>query len=56
MVAKKGGRAARNARLSAEEEMGKSIISDKNYLTLSGKNKKIREQKTKTSKPKKTEY
>lgn len=34
-VAKRGGKVAGNARKDTEKELGKSIISGKNYITLS---------------------
>ncbi|MBW6462337.1 MAG: Bro-N domain-containing protein [DPANN group archaeon] len=38
--AKKGGTIAKNTRVALEQEIGKSLISDTNYLHLSGKKKK----------------
>ena len=38
--AKKGGTIAKNTRVELEQEIGKSLISDTNYLHLSGKKKK----------------
>lgn len=39
-VAKRGGSVAGNARKDTEKEIGRSIISDKNFL---GKSKKLKE-------------
>lgn len=41
-VAKRGGKVAGNARKEAEKEIGRSIISDKNYLQKPEKNKRLK--------------
>ena len=41
-AAKEGGEVAGKARLDAEEKIGKTIISDENYLTEPEKVKKIK--------------
>ncbi len=48
-AAQKGGRVAGNARKDAENEIGRSIVSEKNYLEISEKKAKQIAKKTKKS-------
>ena len=48
-VAKRGGSVAGKARKETEKEIGKSIVSDQNYLSLAGENEHDQiEEKDKT--------
>lgn len=40
--AKRGGRVAGNARKALEKELGRPVVSKKNYLPKSGKNKLLK--------------
>jgi DNA-damage-inducible protein D len=43
-VAKRGGKVAEDARISAEKELGRSVISKENYLSKSKKKKLIKDE------------
>ncbi len=46
-VARRGGGVAGNARIETEKELGRSVISDENYLGINNKNEKLLFEKKK---------
>ena len=40
-VAKRGGKVAGNARIEAEKELGRPVITEENYLSITYKKKKL---------------
>ena len=40
-VAKRGGKVAGNARIEAEKELGRSVTTKQNYLSITDKKKKL---------------
>jgi hypothetical protein len=46
-VAKRGGKVAGNARIDAEKELGRPIITGENYLSLTEKKKRLQDESKK---------